>query len=33
VLSLTDELEEQDEVIHVFANFDISDEELQRLSG
>jgi YebC/PmpR family DNA-binding regulatory protein len=33
VLSLTDELEEQDEVIHVFSNFDISDEELQRLSG
>ncbi len=32
VLSLTDELEEQDEVIHVFSNFDISDEELQRLS-
>jgi transcriptional/translational regulatory protein YebC/TACO1 len=33
MLSLTDALDDLDDVQHVYANFDISDEEMVRIAG
>ena len=33
MLRLTDALDDLDDVQHVYANFDISDEEMERIAG
>ena len=33
MISLADALEEHEDVVHIYANFDISDDELQRISA